>query len=208
MKPSSIYSSGPAIGLRAIHAALSSEAAYLCTPSKLEYDPIFELCPHSITTPVLQLVLIECDEINLHEVVRLMYTDTFREKTPVSAASENIEYGLSTGMLTLLGRSRTSFRFHLIDQIVCKTSPHTMRAVDHPIKADLNVAHDTLIQFLLPVDAGQCPAIVMDVFKEADLVRTDLNPDREILSKKHRHPVIDISMSIELAAVEVCIEGK
>ena len=140
-----------AIGLRAIHAALSSEPAYLCTPSSLECGPLFELCPHSITTPVLQLALIECDESNLHEVVRLMYTDSFREKSPVSAASENIEYNLSTGTLTLLGRSQTSFKFHLLDNFVFKLSPNSMRAVDHPIKAYLNVAHQAQIQFILPV---------------------------------------------------------
>ena len=153
-----------AIGLRAIHATLSSEPAYLCTSSKLEYGPIFELCSHSITTPFLQLALIECDEMNLHEVVRLMYTDTFREKMPVSAASENIEYNLSTGMLTRLGRSRTSFQFHLIDQIVFQTSSHAMHAVDHPIKAYLNVAHEALIQCRLPVERRSlaCTALLMD----------------------------------------------
>ena len=122
-----------------------------------------------------------------------MYTNTFRVKTPVSAASENIEYDLSTGTLTLLGRSRTSFRFHLIDQIVCKPSPHTMRAVDHPIKAYLNVAHDALIQFLLPVERPSlgCTALLIDAthsfpfakfqFNSVPTIFSPLMSDRDLL---------------------------
>ena len=106
--------------------------------------------PHSLTTLALQLALIECDETTLREVMCLMRKDTFRQTTPVSVVGDHIEYDVTTGSLTLLGKSRTSFKLHLIDNFLFKPPPNAMRAVDDPLRAYLSVAHQAQLRFILP----------------------------------------------------------
>ncbi|CAF1961755.1 unnamed protein product [Rotaria magnacalcarata] len=73
--------------LRGIHGLFSNEDIFICTQKKLSSIQIFQILPHQIQTPMLQLILFECDESTMLQLVRSMHNSEFRQAKTTTAES-------------------------------------------------------------------------------------------------------------------------
>jgi hypothetical protein len=103
-----------------------------------------------IQTPVLQIIIIECEEEMMHTILNAMRTDTFKETTKTSVMGNKISYDLCTGIIISTTNSKRPIKFHLIDNFVFKLAARYVRDKSISPEFYTNLAHDAEIQFLLP----------------------------------------------------------
>lgn len=124
---------------------------YMYTSKHHSSTRIKNFLPSQIQTPVLQIVIIECDDKTMRMLLNAMCTDTFKETTKISVMRGKISYDLTTGTMMVLSDSQRKIKFHLIDDFIFKLATRSTRDKNILPEYYTNLAHAAQVQFILPI---------------------------------------------------------
>jgi hypothetical protein len=139
-----------ATGLHTLRDFFSKNNVDMFTSNDHMLSKMDTFLPVQVLTPVLQIVIIECDEKTMHTLLNTMRTDTFKQTTTTSVMGDKISYNLCTGTMMLLSDPQRQIKFHLIDDFIFKLTMKSPQTKDTLPNFYINLAHHSQVQFILP----------------------------------------------------------
>ena len=140
-----------ATSLRMIHALLTNDDVYMCTATKRHCAQMSTIVPKSISSPALQLILIESNTDFSQKLMNAIHSTQFHHQTPVVAVSNSIQYDLRTGIVQWRDYPDQTIRFHLIDNFVFQSVSSYKQTGEDLLHGYLEIAARADIHFALPV---------------------------------------------------------
>lgn len=166
-----------ATSLRMVHALLTNDDVYMCTVTERHCAQISTIVPKSISSPALQLVIIESNTDFSQKLMNAIHSTQFHHQTPAVAVSKAIQYDLRTGTVQWRDYPDQTIRFHLIDNFVFQSASGYTPTGEDRLHSYLAITAGADIHFALPVcfRPSTCTTFFIDTHPWFPFARLELS---------------------------------
>ena len=138
-----------AASLRALRDFFSNNNVYMYTLDYHSSTRTDTLLACQIQTPVLQIVMIECDEKTMYTLLTAIRASAFKESTKTFVTNDDMSYDLSTGIMVLFSDRQRQIKFHFIDDFIFKIATKSAQDKDALPEFYMNPVNNAQVQFIV-----------------------------------------------------------